>query len=69
MLLLLLLLLLTLFCPFNVKLLKGEAKESTDIQDCREVTVALYCRKLGLGLELEFIAGEPAPIFRLRVKP
>ena len=69
MLLLLQLLVLTLFEGFAVKLFKGDVKESTDIRDCLEVTVALYCRKLGLGLELEFIAGELAPIFRLKVKP
>ena len=64
--LLLQILVLTLFCPINVKLLRGDAKESTEMRDCRDVTVALYCRKLGLGLE--FMAGDPA-IFRLKVKP
>lgn len=50
----------------RVKLLKGEAKESTEMWDWREVTVALYCLKLGRGLVL--IEGDPA-IFRRKVKP
>ena len=64
-------------CPINVRLLNGEARESIDNCECREVTVALYCRKLGLVLDeslcLELIIdGDPGIIksfLRFKVNP